>query len=156
MGILVALWIFCLHFFASFFSMLAIMFVVWYWYQPALCLSCWIIRACISSFIWNHMEFILLFSMRVLKESAIDCERQCFSLINHHIMTLQVYTLSIPVTRKLYSTFVNGLFDCIEMDHTSTLIFCTCYYFIILTLNLVSRVQEVSCHLNLTFQKVCY
>jgi len=74
------------------------------------------------------MEFILLFSMRVLKESAIDCERQCFSLINHHIMTLQVYTPSIPVTRKLYSTFVNGLFNCIEMDRTSTLILCTCFF----------------------------
>jgi len=85
-------------------------------------------RACISSFIWNRMEFILLFSMRVLKESAIDCERQCFSLINHHIMTLQVYTPSIPVTRKLYSTFVNGLFNCIEMDRTSTLILCTCFF----------------------------
>jgi hypothetical protein len=53
------------------------------------------------------MLFILLFSMRVLKESAIDCERQCFSLINHLIMILQVYSLSIPVTSKLYSTALN-------------------------------------------------
>jgi hypothetical protein len=45
---------------------------------------------------------------------------------------------------KLHSTFVNGLFNCVEMDCSTTLILSTCYYFIIPVLSLVSCCRRLS------------